>query len=401
MNQWLTAALWMALALAASVVSIRLAISVALTEILFGVIGGNLFHLQITDWVNFLAGFGSVLLTFLAGAEIEVETMRQHWKPVLAIGIVSFLAPFLGAWAYAYYVAGWQSEGAKICGIALSTTSVAVVYAVMLETGLNRTRIGKLILAACFVTDLGTVLALGILFANVNVWLALFAIVTTGVLIVTPRFTRWFFGQFGHHVSQPEMKLLFLLLFFLGGLAAQANSEAVLTAYLLGLVVASVLVQHKEIVRTMRATVFTLLTPFYFLKAGSYVSIPALLTWAGFSLTAILLGVKLAAKILRVYPVCRAFRMEHRVSTYTTLLMSTGLTFGTISALFGLTHHYITQSQYTVLAAVVIGSAVVPTMIAQAWFRPQVEIPAEQAEQGPAEAMSRPPAPQPSPGHGA
>jgi Kef-type K+ transport system membrane component KefB len=378
MNQWLTAALWMALALAASVVSIRFAISVALTEIMFGVLGGNLLHLQVTEWVTFLAGLGSVLLTFMAGAEIEMETMRAHWKPVLAIGVVSFLLPFLGAWAYALYIAHWDPNGAKICGIALSTTSVAVVYAVMIETGLNRTEIGKLILAACFVTDLGTVLALGVLFANVNIWLVLFAIVTTGVLIITPRFTRWFFGQFDQQVSQPEMKLILLLLFFLGGLAAQANSEAVLTAYLLGLVVASVLVQHKQIVRNMRAMVFTLLTPFYFLKAGSYVSIPTLVTWTGFSLTVVLLGVKLLTKVIGAYPVCRAFKMDHRVSSYTTLLMSTGLTFGTISALFGLTHKYITQAQYTVLVAVVIGSAVAPTMIAQTFFRPQVEIPPEE-----------------------
>jgi Kef-type K+ transport system membrane component KefB len=379
MNQWMIAALWMALALAASIVSIRLAISVALTEIFFGVIGGNFLHLQVTEWVTFLAGLGSVFLTFLAGAEIEVETMKRQWKPVLAIGFVSFLLPFAAAWAYAYFVAGWTPQGAKICGVALSTTSVAVVYAVMIETGLNRTEIGKLILAACFVTDLGTVLALGILFANVNVWLALFAIVTCGVLIVTPRFTRWFFGQFGgHHVSQPELKLIFLLLFFLGGLAAQANSEAVLTAYLLGLVVASVLVSHRDIVNTMRATVFTLLTPFYFLKAGSYVELKVLITWTGFSMTAVLLLVKMATKLIGTYPVCRAFKMDHRVSTYTTLLMSTGLTFGTISALFGLTHKYITQQQYTVLVAVVIGSAVVPTMIAQSFFRPKVEIPDEE-----------------------
>jgi Kef-type K+ transport system membrane component KefB len=367
----------MALALAASVVSIRFAVSVALTEILFGVLGGNLLHLQVTEWVTFLAGLGSVLLTFMAGAEIEVDTMRQYWRPVLTIGLVSFLAPFLAAWAYALFVAHWTPEGAKICGVALSTTSVAVVYAVMIETGLNRTQIGKLILAACFVTDLGTVVALGVLFANANIWLVLFAIVTAGVLIITPRFTRWFFGQFDQQVSQPEMKLILLMLFFLGGLASKANSEAVLTAYLLGLVVASVLVQHKEIVRNMRAMVFTLLTPFYFLKAGSYVSIPTLLTWAGFSLTAVLLGVKLLAKVIGTYPVCRAFGMERRVATYTTLLMSTGLTFGTISALFGLSHRYITQAQYTVLVSVVIGSAVVPTLIAQTWFRPQVEIPRE------------------------
>jgi hypothetical protein len=51
--------------------------------------------------------------------------------------------------------------------------------------------------------------------------------------------------------------------------------------------------------------------------------------------------------------------------------MSTGLTFGTISALFGLTNHIINQSQYTILVTAVIGSAVVPTLIAQRWFMPR------------------------------
>src|SRR2546428_11326493 len=97
MNQWLTAALWMGLALAASIVSIRLAISVALIEILFGVLGGNFLGLHTTPWVDFLAGFGSVLLTFLAGAEIEPEAPRRHWRPVLSIGFLSFLVPFLRA----------------------------------------------------------------------------------------------------------------------------------------------------------------------------------------------------------------------------------------------------------------------------------------------------------------
>lgn len=371
MNEWLTAALWMGLALAASLVSIRLAISVALIEILFGVIGGNFLGLQETPWVNFLAGFGSVLLTFLAGAEIEPEALKRHLRPVLVVGFISFLFPFLGAMAFARFLLHWSWNGAKIAGIALSTTSVAVVYAVMVETGLNKQDVGRFILAACFITDLGTVLALGVAFADYNGWLAIFAIVTAGVLLAVPRVTRWFFGVFSGHVSEPSTKLIFLLLFFLGGLAAQANSEAVLTAYLLGLVVASVMAEHHEMVVRMRATVFTLLTPFYFLKAGAYVSLPSL--WAGLGLIALFLLVKVSAKIVGVYPVTRLFQYDPRTTWYTTLMMSTGLTFGTISALFGLAHQYIDQGQYTVLVTVVILSAVIPTLIAQSYFRPPIE----------------------------
>lgn len=367
-NIWLVAAAWMALAFTASLVSIRLGISVALVEILVGVLAGNVFHIHTTPWIDFLAIFGSGLLTFLAGAELEPETLRRHLKPALSIGFVSFLAPALLAFAFAFWVARWELHAAYIAGIALSTTSVAVVYATMVETGLNRTELGKLILVACFVTDLGTVLALGIIFANFNGWLALFVAITGLVLWYMPRLTRFVIATVGQRVSEPELKFVFLVLFLLGGLAQVAKSEAVLPAYLLGLVVAGVFVRDRVLIDRMRAIAFTILTPFYFIKAGLFVSAPAVVAGAG--LIAAFLLVKMGAKYLGIMPVTRVFRFGSRDARYITLLMSTGLTFGTISALFGLTNHIISQGQYTVLVTAVIGSAVVPTLIAQRFFAP-------------------------------
>jgi Kef-type K+ transport system membrane component KefB len=369
---WLNAAVWVALALIAGLIAKRTGVSVALVEILVGVAAGNLLSLNSkAEWVAFLAGFGSILLTFMAGAEIEPAVLRRYLKESLAIGLIAFFFPFLGAMAFAHYVSGWTWPAAEICGIALSTTSVAVVYAVMIETGLNETEVGKVILAACFINDLGTVLALGVLFANYNWRLAVFAAITTVVLILTPRFSRRFFRAFGSHVSEPEIKLMFLLLFALGGLAAKANSEAVLPAYLLGLVVAQLFSENRTMVRHLRTTVFAFLTPFYFLKAGMLVSLGAV--WQGAVLIAALLLVKMVTKFIGVWPLTRAFKFSPRLSMYTTLLMSTGLTFGSISALFGYTRGIINQYQYTVLVTVVIGSALVPTMIAQAFFRPRIE----------------------------
>lgn len=367
-NIWLIAAAWMGLALVASLVSIRLGISVALIEILVGVIAGNFLGLHSTGWIDFLAVFGSGLLTFLAGAEIDPDSLRRHKWPALAIGAVSCLVPFGGALAFAYWVAHWELHAALIAGIALSTTSVAVVYAVMIETGLNRTELGKLILAACFVTDFGTVLLLGALFARFDAWMILFVAVSALVLWNLPRLTRLVIVRVGHRVSEPEIKFLFLVLFGLGGLAKLAQSEAVLPAYLVGLAVAGVFLRDRVLMDRMRTIAFSLLTPFYFLKAGLLVSLPAVAAGAG--LIFALLGVKMLAKGAGVWPVARLFGFSPRDNAYTTLLMSTGLTFGTISALFGLDNHLITQAQYTVLVTTVIGSAVVPTLIAQRYFRP-------------------------------
>jgi Kef-type K+ transport system membrane component KefB len=250
---------------------------------------------------------------------------------------------------------------------------VAVVYAVMVETGLNETELGKIILAACFINDLGTVVALGACFASYNWTLGVFAAVAAVVLWLAPRFVSWFLSRFSSHVSEPGIKFVFFVLFALGALAALANGEAVLPAYLVGLVLAGVFARHRDTVRRLRTTVFALLTPFYFLNAGMKVYLPAL--WLGLGLVVVLLAVKMATKVAGIWPLTRLFGFGMREGNYTTLLMSTGLTFGTISALFGLNHGYINQYQYSILVTVVIGSAIVPTMIAQTWFMPQIAPP--------------------------
>jgi Kef-type K+ transport system membrane component KefB len=367
-NLWLYSALWIGLALLASLVSMRIGISVALVEIVIGAFAGNLVVLSATPWINYLAGVGAILLTFLAGAEIDPAVIKKHFSSSTSIGVISFFAPFFGVLAFTHYICKWPWPQAQIAGIALSTTSVAVVYAVMMETGFNRTEMGKIILAACFITDIGTVLALGILFANYNLWLVLFAIATVLAMWLLPRFVPWYFAKVGNRISEPETKFILLTLFLLGGLGSMAKSEAVLPAYLVGMVLAPYFLREKVLAQRMRVIAFTLLTPFYFLKAGSLVKFETVIS--AFGLIALLLGAKMFTKFMGIWPLTRAFRFEKREGMYTTLMMSTGLTFGSISALFGLTNGIIDQDQYTVLVTAVIGSAVVPTLIAQKFFQP-------------------------------
>ena len=122
----------------------------------------------------------------------------------------------------------------------------------------------------------------------------------------------------------------------------------------------------------LRVLAFAMLTPFYFIKAGSLIKFNVII--ASLLLIIVLLATKMFSKMVTIYPVTKAFKFKKVEGIYTTLLMSTGLTFGTISALFGLTNHIINQDQYTILVTVVILSAVVPTLIAQRWFKPETEI---------------------------
>jgi Kef-type K+ transport system membrane component KefB len=369
---WLIAGLWMALAAASGFLAIRLKMPAALVEIIIGMLAGNLIALRTNAWIDFVAGFGSILLTFLAGAEIDPTVLRRQLLPSSVLGAASFGAPFLVAMAYAQFVGHWTADAAKIAGIAMSTTSVAVVYAVMIESGLAGREFGQLILAACFFTDFGTVVALGLLFANYNLWLAgLTGAIVVSVAVV-PKLLPDAIQRTRRYVSEPALRTLFAVIFLLAALATHAKSEGVLPAYFLGLACAGTMTAMPDVKRRLQTMTMTLLAPFYFLKAGTYVEFGAAISNLG--LIAALFFVKVGAKFLGVLPLARTvFGFNAANANYLTLMMATGLTFGTISSLYGLTHHFIDQAQYTALVTVVILTAIIPTAIAQALFKPAEE----------------------------
>jgi Kef-type K+ transport system membrane component KefB len=375
-HPFLIASLWLFLALLSALLASALRLSIALVEICIGVlamsalqgIGAPDLLAADSEWLRFLAGVGAVLLTFLAGAELDPAVMRMKLVEVNVIGLVGFFGPFLGCAALAHYGLGWSGDASWLAGIALSTTSMAVVYAVMLETGLNKSEYGKGILGACFVNDLGTVIALGLLFSPFTYRTVVFVGVTALLLTVLPQITAWLTKHYGHRTAAIRTKWVMFVLCGLGALALWSGSEAVLPAYLAGMVLAGSAAKDAHWMRRLRTLTVGFLTPFYFLRAGTLVSLPALLS-APFVFLALLAG-KVASKIFGLYPFVSLFRKERRERWFYTLLMSTGLTFGTIAALFGLAHGLVTKEQYSFLVAAVIASAVVPTMIAGLAFLP-------------------------------
>jgi Kef-type K+ transport system membrane component KefB len=375
------AALWLGLAVISAVAAYHLRVSIALVEICVGVavaaIASSLGKLDALgsnmEWLRFLASAGAVLLTFLAGAELDPAVMKTKLREVTVVGLVGFLAPFLGCAAIARYALGWDLRASLLCGVALSTTSMAVVYAVMLETGFNKTEFGKGILGACFINDLGTVIALGLLFAPFTYKTAIFVAATAFVLAMLPRMSHLLTRIYAHRTAAIRTKWVILVLFGLGALALWSGSEAVLPAYLVGMILAEYSAQDAFWLRRLRTLTVGFLTPFYFLRAGTLVSLPVLVS-APFVFL-ILLGGKVVSKIFGLYPVIARFRRKRDERWYYTLMMSTGLTFGTIAALYGFSHNIITREQYSYLVAVVIMSAVVPTYIAGFAFLPRHLLP--------------------------
>ncbi|HEX5250968.1 MAG TPA: cation:proton antiporter [Gaiellales bacterium] len=356
--------------LIASTISVEIGLSVALIELAAGVAVGNLFTVSVPDWLSFVGSFAGVVLTFLAGAEVDVPQFRREWRASLSIGAVSFVAPFVVAMSFAYWLVGWNRDQAEIGGLALSTTSLAVVYAVLVETGLNRSIIGKRIMSATFVTDILTVIGLSLLFITPNVWIIPFVAVSVLMIWGFPRISPWFFARYGDRVIEPEIKLVFAALFVLMYLGDKADSQAVLPAFILGLAMSGHYAEHRTEQERLRVVAFAFLTPFFFLKGGLNVSLSAV--WANLGILALLVVAKMLPKFGGVYPLARRYCSPN--AAFTTLLMSTGLTFGTITSLYGLQSGIIDQTQFSLLITVVVLSAIVPTAIAQHFFEPRAHV---------------------------
>lgn len=349
-----------------SVLSVELGLSAAIIEIALGVLAGNFLGVTSLPWVAYIASFGGILLTFLAGAEVDLDVMRAKFKESLLLGGVSFFAPFLGAMLICHYVLGWDWKAAQIAGVALSTTSLAVVYAVLVETGLTHTPVGKLIMASTFVTDFGTAAALGLVLLEFNLNTLWFALISIAIIALTPRIVPKLFARYGDRVIEPEMKFLFLLLLVLMYFAKLGLSHAVLPAFILGLVMSRFFQKNMELQRKLRVVGFAFITPIFFLNGGMRISLSLL--WSGAALFLVLFAVKQITKIAGVYPLAKLYLPKEAM--YTTLLMSTGLTMGTLSSLAGLEAGFIDQLQFSVLVAVVVASAIIPTFMAQRFFHP-------------------------------
>ncbi len=286
-----------------SLISLRVGLSVAIIEILLGAIAGNL-GVQPDDWMLFLASFGGILLTFLAGTEIDTKLMKEKFKESFLIGTSSFLLPFVLIFLYTFYIAGWSLSASLIAGTALSTTSLAVVYSVLVETGLSKTRIGKLIMASTFITDMGTAIALSILFIKPTLYTVIFIMVSLGVIYFAEQFSHYVFDnpKLKNKVIEPEIKYIFLLLFIFMYFADIGAGQAVLPAFVLGLLMSKHFTETSEtkVVRNrLRTVAYAVITPIFFIVGGLRVSLPLILS--AFGLFAILFALKIVAKFLGVY----------------------------------------------------------------------------------------------------
>ncbi|MEM0448914.1 MAG: cation:proton antiporter [Methanomassiliicoccales archaeon] len=374
LDTWTLTAL-LAAGMLASLISIRAGVTVAVIEMALGMILGTALGLKSLEhqWWLFLASFASVTLTFMAGSETDLGAMRSNLMKTILFGLISFLSPFMGGLLFSHLVLGWDLSASLIVGVALSSTSVAIVYVVLVEGGLAHTDVGKFILSGCFFTGLATLSALSLLFISASFMLLLFLAAMVTAALFLPIVLRELHARIRGRSGDIEVKAILLSVFLLAAMGELVGVQAVLPAYILGLISSSTLSQMRDAVGKLKSITLVFLNPFFFLGAGSNVSLLAMAS--GVMIIVALFLVKVGFKFIGVYPLAK--RYVGTSAPFVTLLMATGLTFGTIAAQSGLSYGLLTIDQYSILIAAILMSAIIPTLLASHWLPSKKKINSE------------------------
>lgn len=361
------------LVLFSSFISVKWAFSVSVIEIVLGIIAGNLGILQAEPWMIYIASMGGMLLTFLAGTEIEFSIVRKNIKTCLGIGIGSFLISFLLVFLFAFYVFRWDFTASLLTATALSETSIAIVYSVILDHGLSGKNMGTILIGSTFIINVCTALALSVLFMKQDIYTLIFIIASVVILVFAYKYSDRLFesDKYSMQRNELEIKYVILLIVMLMFFATLGGGQALLPVFILGALLSKPFSDKNKnnILKRLQIVVFSVITPIFFIIGGTKVSIPIIL--GAFSLFIALFAIRQVAKFIGAYPVVRYVLTKNHV--YLTLILSTGLTFGLVAALYGETNNLISNTQYSIITGVLILSAIVPTLIGDKFYAPSEE----------------------------
>jgi Kef-type K+ transport system membrane component KefB len=347
--------------LVAGIIGVRSRISSSIFEVFAGVLIANVVGMALPSWLDLFGTFGGLVLTFLAGAEVEFVLLKSKAKESLAIGTMAFAAPLLGIFLFLTLATDWTFHARLAGSLALTTTSVAVVFAVLTEYGIIKVPFARTIIAVTFVNDILTLIGVNFISPSFNLFSLLFLLTLVALVPTVPRLLRVVVRTYGKKAIEVELRFMMAILLIVAYLADEVNLHAVFGAFVLGLIFANSIQGYQDVLSKMRVVTFTLLAPFFFVRAGMLIALPAVI--ANAVLVFELLGAKLLSKFVGTYALSRKWIPE--APMFSTMLFSTGLTVGTIVATLGLNLGFLSETQFSVVVTAVILSAVIPTLIAK------------------------------------
>lgn len=345
----------------AAALSFELNISSAILEVASGILLAFwLGDLASLGWLEFLANLGMLGLMFMAGFEVDSDRLRETWKASVAIGVCSLVVPFVGIFLIAYFVLGLEPLAAGLMAVALSTTSLALVFHALKERGLLQRHMGQAVLAAASVVDVLSMVVLALILGEVGWGTAVFLLVVIPTLISLPRVGRWIFRRYRNSLVELELRFVLVLLVAIGFMAEEVGGiHPAIVAFALGVVLSEVVDAHDEVEEKLKGIVFSFFAPIFFLHAGTQFRIE-LLDLSNLGIAAMLLVA--ACTLKHVGTAIPAHRLLALPGRYVGLLFNYRLSFGIIAATVGLNMQVLSEEHYAIVLLVILASAALPVL---------------------------------------
>ena len=361
------------LILLAGFISIELHVSTAMLEIIAGVVGSNVLNLHSFSWLDFLADFGLLGIMFLAGFEVDPKLLRSNLSRNLVIGTSSYIFPFLSIFDISFFVLKNSFETTLILSISLSTTSLALVYAVMRDRGIINTPYGQVMLGSALITDVLSVLSLTVLIGNYGLYTIIYGLVALLFMILSPKIGKIIFKRYKGSPAEIEIKFILLLLLIMPFFSKHVGISEAVFAFLLGILFSEMIEEDIAVQEKLRGIIFGFLAPAFFFKAGLLMKFSHL-TQIGIYLIIILGFIAYLSKYIVVFITTRIYMNSH-LASMNGLFCNFRLSFGVIAAIFGLNAGILTTELYTVVLTIIllastissIALKIIPHEIPETW----------------------------------
>ncbi len=345
----------------AGILSIELGISVAILEIVAGLIVAYYFDISGLTWLDFLSNFGILGIMFIAGFEIDKDVLKRHYRRSLAIGLSAYFTPLIIISLISYLIFGLGMRASLLIGLATSTTSLALVYPALKEKHLLKVKTGHILLSSAMIVDLLSIVSLTILLGLVDVSMAIYVLAALALLLMAPRIGHWLFSKYKGNIVELEMKFILFVLLSLAVISERVYASEVIFVFMAGLFFSALLKQHAALEDKLRGIIFGFMAPLFFFKAGTMIDVKIIdldILIATLTLFALAFLGKFVGTYSIVKKVCRP-----KFASFAGLLFNYRLTFGIIASVFGLRYGIIDEGIYFALMGTILLTSIISSIL--------------------------------------
>ena len=286
--------------------------------VLAGVVVGEygLDILKRDDSFELFGKVGMFYIMFLAGLEMDMESMRKSKNHYIIFGLLTAAVPFCITYVLASWIMNYSHAAALLLGCIMASNTL-VAYPIICRYGLQQHPAVSLSVGSTMIALFLSLTAIAAIAGSFNggsgllfwmIFLFKIAAFCTAMILLIPRATRWFL----HRYSDAVMQFIFVLaiLFLSAALAEAVSLEGILGAFLAGLILSRYIPSLSPLMGRIEFIGNALFIPYFLIGVGMLINVRVLFHGGGIVWVVLfMVAVGIVGKALAAYMACIHFRM--------------------------------------------------------------------------------------------